>query len=237
MKLTKEKIQHIETYLDKNGITYLDLRMELLDHFVLAIEDEMSHQKVIFEEALQKVNLSFGNKIESKYVLDKKQWEWNLEKGKRSNEGFDKLIKEKKKQIHWSQQRQLLKMTVSFVTETPKIIIAVGVILCIYFAAITFESKTIELMLIFTIIIPQMAEFFFQFKKYKKMISGENVLSIMALPSLFLYTFLVVDDILLENQWLLMGYWILALLFNVSGLLTLSKIRKQLISEYKILTA
>jgi hypothetical protein len=69
------------------------------------------------------------------------------------------------------------------------------------------------------------------------MISGENVLSIMALPSLFLYTFLVVDDILLENQWLLMGYWILALLFNVSGLLTLSKIRKQLISEYKILTA
>ncbi len=236
MKLTKQQIQYIDSYLSSSGISYLDLRMELLDHFVLATEDEMINANVDFEEALKMVALSFGNKISSKYVLDKKEWKWKIEENKQTNEGFQKLIKEKRKQIHWSQQRELFKIALSFLIKTPKNIIAFGIIFCLYFATTTLDFATIKLLLLFSVAIPQIAQFFFHFKKYKKMISGENVLSVMALPSLFLYMFSVVDEILFENQWLLLTYWLFALVLNISGLITISNIRKRLVSQYKLLT-
>lgn len=42
MELTKEQIQSIENRLQKNGLTYWDIRMEILDHLVSEIEAKMA---------------------------------------------------------------------------------------------------------------------------------------------------------------------------------------------------
>ena len=51
MKLSKEQIQFIDTYLIKNEVIYVDIRLEMLDHIVLAVEQKMAVENQDFYDA------------------------------------------------------------------------------------------------------------------------------------------------------------------------------------------
>lgn len=60
MKLTTEQVNLISKEIIKGGIKYQDLYEELLDHYILAIEDRMSQGKS-FDEAFGEVHSEFVN--------------------------------------------------------------------------------------------------------------------------------------------------------------------------------
>jgi hypothetical protein len=49
MELSKEQIQRVEHYLNVKDITYIDLRMEVLDHIISDIEAKMKKEDLDFE--------------------------------------------------------------------------------------------------------------------------------------------------------------------------------------------
>ena len=44
MKLSKEQIQYIDEYLNRSGVQFWDVRLELLDHFSTGIEEKMTNE-------------------------------------------------------------------------------------------------------------------------------------------------------------------------------------------------
>ena len=62
MKLNKEQIHFIDTYLKNSGIEFIDIRMEMLDHIASAVENKM-----------QKENLDFYHAYKNYMVIHKKQ--------------------------------------------------------------------------------------------------------------------------------------------------------------------
>ena len=53
MKLTKDEIQFIDSYLKKEGIIYADIRYEMVDHIACAVEEKMEAQKASFNFAFK----------------------------------------------------------------------------------------------------------------------------------------------------------------------------------------
>ena len=76
MKLSKEKIQYIDTYLKQSGVTYWDVRAELLDHYVMGIEQTMTEKRIGFEEALNEITIAFGNTKRNRYVFNVNNTKW-----------------------------------------------------------------------------------------------------------------------------------------------------------------
>jgi cation transport ATPase len=99
MKLTKQQIQYIDDYLRKSGVIYWDVRMELLDHFVVAIEEKITKEALSFEEALKEITISFGNDIKQGYVLNSDNTKWIKSTKYTTGEGFEKLQREKQRYI------------------------------------------------------------------------------------------------------------------------------------------
>lgn len=99
MKLSKEKIQYIDAYLERSGVTYWDVRAELLDHFVTGVEQKMTDETLEFEEALEEITIAFGNTTRKGYVLNKDNTQWIPVGMFTSGEAFKKLQREKQKQI------------------------------------------------------------------------------------------------------------------------------------------
>ncbi|MFT5754625.1 MAG: hypothetical protein ACI9FW_000097 [Flavobacterium sp.] len=53
MKITKENIQFIDNYLKRNDVIYFDIRMEILDHAISGIENEMETNNIGFYDAFK----------------------------------------------------------------------------------------------------------------------------------------------------------------------------------------
>lgn len=73
MELSKEQIQSIENRLEKNGLKYWDIRIEILDHLVSDIENRMENAesyKSALENGLSYMNLTGNLEAlnQSKYV-------------------------------------------------------------------------------------------------------------------------------------------------------------------------
>ncbi|RZL48041.1 MAG: hypothetical protein EOP00_10305 [Pedobacter sp.] len=61
MSLNKEQLSAIQAFVNKKGIHYLDVQMEILDHVASAVEEKMSANAALsFEEALKQTHVSFG---------------------------------------------------------------------------------------------------------------------------------------------------------------------------------
>ena len=80
MKLTKEDIQFIDTYLENSDVVFADIRMEMVDHVASDIEDRMQASKTndfynVFKAYMveHKAQLLKDNKQFLKYA-DKKIW-------------------------------------------------------------------------------------------------------------------------------------------------------------------
>jgi hypothetical protein len=60
-KLDKTQIDHINKYILKKGVKYIDVQMEILDHVASAVEERMSlNEALTLDEALADVHQSFG---------------------------------------------------------------------------------------------------------------------------------------------------------------------------------
>ena len=70
MVLTKEQLQHINNYLDVKGITYIDVRYEILDHICIEIEMLMQNN-YSFDEACNTIETKWNNELRetSSYML------------------------------------------------------------------------------------------------------------------------------------------------------------------------
>lgn len=53
MKLLKEEIKFIDTYLRNNEVVFVDIRQEMLDHIATAVEEKMTTEKLDFYEAFK----------------------------------------------------------------------------------------------------------------------------------------------------------------------------------------
>ena len=53
MKLTKEEIQFIDTYLKSSGVLYADIRQEMVDHVATGVEQKMGEEALDFYQAFK----------------------------------------------------------------------------------------------------------------------------------------------------------------------------------------
>lgn len=53
MKLAKEEIRFIDTYLQKSDIIFVDLRTEITDHIATAVEEKMEKESLSFYDAFK----------------------------------------------------------------------------------------------------------------------------------------------------------------------------------------
>ena len=65
MKLTTEQINKIDTFLERNDVKYLDIKLELLDHIASQIEALISEQNSSFEEAFTKITAHWRPRFSS----------------------------------------------------------------------------------------------------------------------------------------------------------------------------
>ncbi|NRD18509.1 hypothetical protein HNV08_00500 [Winogradskyella eckloniae] len=114
MNLTKQEIQFIDNYLIKNEVKFWDVRIELLDHIVSAVEDKMTNDGISFNEALLDVHRSFGNQFIEFGVSKDKIFEKGLYQ---SNAGFKKFIRNKQKEIGRKHRKAYWKTFVPFITS------------------------------------------------------------------------------------------------------------------------
>jgi len=64
MELNKEQLQRVEHYLDKKNITYIDVRLEVLDHIISDIETKMETKKLDFETVFYNVTQKWNTHLE-----------------------------------------------------------------------------------------------------------------------------------------------------------------------------
>jgi len=62
MKLTQDNIQFIDDYLIKKGITYWDIRMEIVDHIASEVEEHLGDKnfEIAFETSIEKLRWEKG---------------------------------------------------------------------------------------------------------------------------------------------------------------------------------
>ncbi len=115
--LTKEQILQIDSYILCCGIHWIDVRVELIDHFANSIE----------------------NKLEENPLLDFKQEIVNEHKNF-SNNGFKELLESKKKTVEKHYYRQVFKHMKSFF-KLPKIIISMSLFIGLVTIMDLFSNK------------------------------------------------------------------------------------------------
>ncbi|WP_282030253.1 hypothetical protein [Winogradskyella eximia] len=163
MKLTKEEIQFIDNYLIKNEVKFWDVRLELLDHIVSAVEDKMTNDGISFNEALLEIHHKFGNRIHNGYT-------YRLDFNKAifiDNKGFKKFTLKKQKEIrrkHWNTYwRTFLPFVFSF-----RFLIEYIVLGFFTFIGYQYSIKSGLLVLISGVIISEFTKLFYGgLKKFK----------------------------------------------------------------------
>lgn len=97
MQLSTEQIQKVEQYLNVKGIKYVDIRLEILDHMVSDIEDNISENEVPFHYA---------------FSTAKQKWNPQLQETTSMFFGFGyaapKIVIQKAKKIYWKHYFLLL---------------------------------------------------------------------------------------------------------------------------------
>ena len=61
MKLNKQQLEYIRTFVRQQGFTAIDLQIEIIDHVACSIEEKLGENPALtFEEALQQTHAAFG---------------------------------------------------------------------------------------------------------------------------------------------------------------------------------
>ncbi|MBC3845719.1 hypothetical protein H8K90_04970 [Winogradskyella echinorum] len=161
MKLTKDEIKFIDDYLIKNEVKFWDVRLELLDHIVSAVEDKITNDGTSFNEALLEIHKSFGNQfiefgVSKTEVLTKGLYQSNI--------GFKKFTRNKQKEIGRKNRKRywiILKDTLMSVSFFLEYIILILLVLASY----QYKPKTALLITLVALVIPELLKFKYVFKK------------------------------------------------------------------------
>ena len=161
MKLTKEEIKFIDNYLIKNEVKFWDVRLELLDHIVSAVEDKMTNEGISFNEALLEVHRGFGNQLIKGSIPQSDIWTKGLYQ---SNIGFKKFIKTKQKEIgrknrkrYWFIFRETF-FSLGFILEYIVFILAI-------FMTYQYKPKAAFMIALLALVAPELLKFKYVFRK------------------------------------------------------------------------
>ena len=204
MKLTKDEIEFINDFLIGQKIKYLDLRSELIDHLATEFEEESNYSLI------------------EDYLLSKVDFIKNFSKKHR-------------KTIHWNYQKQLCVQFAKFFYK-PKFILFLFTFVALgYISFQLFGVKTFSHICYFSLLILIIYPLVYQIK-YSKAVknvqSMQSLFTITALPSVFLYTFILVKDVLLVNPLLLIIYYSFSILLGFSAVIIIENDRKKVLEKY-----
>ncbi|WP_422089729.1 hypothetical protein [Tenacibaculum ovolyticum] len=64
MELTKEQIQRVEKYLDKKGVKFIDFRIEIFDHIISQIEQQLAIDNADFKTVFYQVTNKWNEQLD-----------------------------------------------------------------------------------------------------------------------------------------------------------------------------
>ncbi len=210
MKLVKEDIKNIDTYLRHNGIKYMDVRYELIDH--LATEYEGMDNYPDLRSFLNK-RLGWCKKVAEKKATS---IHWIYQRGlwKRLLRFFTKPV------FHL-----LVFITLLGLLElTTKL----------DFKHI-YKYLIITLSIPYIVYIYYMIKFEYFTNKDKQLVSMVYLNNIYSLPIVFISLFGVLKDFLTDNWYIFLVYWFFTLLLSIAAALEIGSRQKQVLKEYKFL--
>lgn len=76
MKLTKEEVQFIDTYLVKSEVFYVDVRQEMIDHVATAVEAIMAEEALDFYDAFKAYMVAHKKELLKNNVI---RWAFSLD--------------------------------------------------------------------------------------------------------------------------------------------------------------
>ena len=190
MKLTKAEIKFIDHYLIKNEVKWWDVRMELLDHIVSAVEDKITNKGISFNEALLDVHRGFGNQLITFSIPKKDLFKEGLYQ---ANNGFKKFMRHKQKEIGRQQRKEVFNVLKSLVLK-PQFWLEYLLLLIFIVGVFTYSHKASLGFSFFLLFIPLVSTFKYAFKKELRYSIAGNMI--------FIYSTLVPQMILLPlNIW------------------------------------
>lgn len=219
MKLSKEKIDYIEKYINKNDIKYYELYMEILDHMILSVEAILEKDKEIsFKDAVLKAKVEgFGKK------------------------GFRGMMIEKQKLAQKQASRENFKRIKEYFTF-PKIVLTACVFILYYIFLSFFENPAkanyLAVLIIGAMAISQIA-YSWKYRKINKL----HILKTQTLNSLYFLTFagsqvtqaytILGKESIDFNHVLMRLFMTLVFTFSFISLLVYIEIRKKTVEELK----
>lgn len=210
MKLVKQDIQHIDTWLKKHGIKYIDIRYELMDHLISEYESIENYPDL---ESFLKERLAWCKKVAK-------------EKEKSLKSGYLQEI--------WKQLLGIYKNKKNLF-----IIVIVVFCYYLLFPFLTLKQFRFALYFpLFSVAAYQIYLLGFKCfnsKKQKEYVSIAGLVSIISVPNFLLYSINVFPDKWLSNVYFLIVYSSLAVIINIAAILAFHKKRKHVVKEYEFL--
>ena len=207
MRLTVEKIKEIDVFLQAQGIKYIDVRYEMIDH--LASEFENDSDYVLLEDFLNSKRHFVRNLLKRKqksvhWAFQRKLWIrlFSFFKKPLSLIGSGILFLF----VFWL--RMHLDERGYKIAFTVMIIIPLLLSLLIYFKS---------------------------YSKHKNLIQGECVFNIMALPQCFLYMVPLFKDALIAYPVVLSLFWWFTLIIAMAGFTEFMITQKKILKQYNSL--
>lgn len=205
MKLNQAQILEIDRFLQFLGVKFMDVRLELIDH--LASEFENDSKYVLLGDFLR----TKGNFVRS----------------------YQKNLHNKR---HWGHQKALFKQTLQFFTDPRYLCISILLGAVIYLAFHVLDKNILPGLFIGTLAVPQIVAYYVYLRPkgmYKKIQSAQYLMSIMSLPSLFLYTNGIYMDWLKKHPTYFMVFWFFVIIFNAAGVLEVLRSKKRIVKQYR----
>ncbi|KAA2219225.1 hypothetical protein [Maribacter flavus] len=204
MAISKEEVIYIDNYLKFLGVKYMDIRLEILDH--LASEFENIQEPTSLGDFLR-TKRSFVKRYEN-------QWQ---------------------KAKHWAHQRALIKRIIGYFYKPNQLFIPICIGIFFGFNATLLPKSLIAISFCISLIVPQCIHFYIYYKPegiYKNIQSAKYILSIMALPSIFMYLMGIMAPIIKESPTVFYAYWFFAMVFNIAGLQEVMTLKRQIVKTY-----
>ncbi|MFK7834359.1 MAG: hypothetical protein AB8B52_13880 [Winogradskyella sp.] len=186
MNLTKEEIKFIDNYLIKNEVKFWDVRLELLDHIVSAVEDKITNNGISFNEALLEVHRSFGNQLIKRSVARQEVWTKGLYQ---SNIGFKKFTRRKQLELGKGYRRKFLKLLRTSFLDS-KFYLELITLSIVVFVVYGFSPKTAAIASFAIIFIPYL---YVAFYGIKNSFSTKSLSISMSVNFVFLFAMIPIN--------------------------------------------
>lgn len=238
MPLTQTQIQYIDNYLIKNGVNYWDVRLELLDHIVLAVEAKMQSDNLGFIEALAEVHHNFGNALKPPRYQDDYYLEKTLYQG---NNGFQKFTQNKQQELT-KRYSKLYRKTLGSFLMSKGFLLEYALVLLVVLMCYKYSPKLAAILALVICFIPEVMKISQTFLKKRNRTAlqlqaayiGSSLW--MSLSGLFFMVFNnVTKDLSPKPYYIICVVFVALFPFLRHGLNVLMGIKEKTASTYKLL--